>query len=199
MAAKSAIDFLTLMQNLKTTKRTGWIKRSVREPESIADHMYRMAAACFALKGKANVDHSHCIKMAIVHDMAESIVGDFTPTCPITKEEKHELEKQAIQEIQEMLGKDSEGAIEVGKLWEEYEQGKTSEARMVKDLDKLEMILQAHEYESTQGADLQEFFDNTTDSFKTELGKQWADEVRQRRQKQQAFAQSMTNGHIDPQ
>ncbi|KAH9314643.1 hypothetical protein KI387_023270, partial [Taxus chinensis] len=39
----SAIDFLTLCQRLKTTKRTGWIYLGVKDPESIADHMYRMA------------------------------------------------------------------------------------------------------------------------------------------------------------
>eukprot|EP01025_Chloroclados_australasicus_P000939 TRINITY_DN103125_c0_g1_i1.p2 TRINITY_DN103125_c0_g1~~TRINITY_DN103125_c0_g1_i1.p2 ORF type:complete len:195 (+),score=24.00 TRINITY_DN103125_c0_g1_i1:202-786(+) len=181
MSSKGVIDFLQLMSNLKKTKRQGWVIRNIKEPESIADHMYRMAAACFALKGKVKVDHSHCIKIAIVHDMAESIVGDFTPHCPISKEEKHRLEKEAIERIQELLGRDSEGAKEVGQLWKEYENGETSEARIVKDLDKLEMILQAYEYEKDHGEDLQEFFDSTEDSFRTEIGMQWAEEVRSRR------------------
>eukprot|EP01024_Parvocaulis_polyphysoides_P072816 TRINITY_DN9292_c0_g6_i1.p1 TRINITY_DN9292_c0_g6~~TRINITY_DN9292_c0_g6_i1.p1 ORF type:complete len:193 (+),score=38.49 TRINITY_DN9292_c0_g6_i1:159-737(+) len=182
MSVKGTVDFLQLMQNLKTTKRTGWVKRNVKDPESIADHMYRMAAACFALKGKVQVDHGHCMKIAIVHDMAESIVGDFTPHCNVTKEEKYKLEKNAIEKIQKMLGEESEGAKEVVELWNEYEKGETPAAKIVKDLDKLEMILQAHEYEKQQGAELQEFFDSTENSFKTDIGKQWAEEIRSRRQ-----------------
>lgn len=42
--------------------------------------------------------------MALVHDLAESIVGDITPHCPYTKEEKHALEVKALADIVEMLG-----------------------------------------------------------------------------------------------
>jgi hypothetical protein len=42
-SAASAIQFLSLCQRLKTTKRTGWVNHGVKESESIADHMYRMA------------------------------------------------------------------------------------------------------------------------------------------------------------
>ena len=34
-----------------------------------------------------------CIKIALVHDMAECIVGDITPMDGITKEEKNKLEE----------------------------------------------------------------------------------------------------------
>jgi hypothetical protein len=38
-------------------------------------------------------------------------------------------------------------------------------------MDKLEMIIQAHEYEGSQeGMVLQEFFDSTAGRFKTETG-----------------------------
>jgi putative hydrolase of HD superfamily len=43
ISPSSAIQFLTLIQRLKTTKRTGWVNHGVKESESIADHMYRMA------------------------------------------------------------------------------------------------------------------------------------------------------------
>ncbi|KAI7996455.1 HD domain-containing protein C4G3.17 [Camellia lanceoleosa] len=42
-SSSSAIDFLTLCHRLKTTKRKGWINHGIKGPESIADHMYRMA------------------------------------------------------------------------------------------------------------------------------------------------------------
>jgi 5'-deoxynucleotidase YfbR-like HD superfamily hydrolase len=31
----------------------------------------------------AGVDQTRCIKMSIVHDVAESIVGDITPHCKV--------------------------------------------------------------------------------------------------------------------
>lgn len=39
-------------------------------------------------------------------------------------------------------------------LYQEYEDNKTPEGRLVKDLDKLEMIIQAFEYEQDHGFDL---------------------------------------------
>jgi HD domain len=42
--------------------------------------------------------------MAIVHDVAEAIVGDITPHDNIPREEKHRREHAAIQEMKELLG-----------------------------------------------------------------------------------------------
>lgn len=46
---------------------------------------------------------------------------------------------------------------------QEYESQSSPEARLVKQFDLLEMILQAHEYEELEGTPgrLQEFFDST--------------------------------------
>lgn len=46
---------------------------------------------------------------------------------------------------------------------QEYETQSSAEARLVKQFDLLEMILQAHEYEELEGTPgrLQEFFDST--------------------------------------
>lgn len=45
--------------------------------------------------------------MALVHDLAESIVGDITPHCPVSKEEKHAMELKALQDIVLLLGPDT--------------------------------------------------------------------------------------------
>lgn len=49
---------------------------------------------------------------------------------------------------------------------------------------QVEMILQAHEYETAQGASLQEFFDSTRGKFYTPIGQSWAAEICSRRDKQ---------------
>jgi putative hydrolase of HD superfamily len=61
-------------------------------------------------------------------------------------------------------------AQEVEVLWREYESQSTPESHLVKDFDKLEMIIQAHEYEQAQGLKLQQFFDSTQGKFKTPTG-----------------------------
>ena len=48
----------------------------------------------------------------------------------------------------------------------EYEEGKTADADVAKQLDKFEMIVQADEYERTQGRRLDDFFITTRDYFR---------------------------------
>ncbi|KAL5699821.1 hypothetical protein ACHQM5_030665 [Ranunculus cassubicifolius] len=178
-SASSSIDFLTLCHNLKATKRTGWVRRGIKEPESIADHMYRMGImALISQEDIPGVDREKCIKMAIVHDIAE----DITPADGVPKEEKSRREREALDQMCQLLGGGLR-AKEISELWMEYEENSSPEAKVVKDFDKVEMILQALEYEKEQGKDLEEFFESTAGKFQTEVGKAWASEIASRRTK----------------
>ncbi|CAI6007713.1 unnamed protein product [Closterium sp. NIES-65] len=119
-----------------TLKRTGWVKRGVQGAESIGDHMHRMALMAFVLAGVEGIDRERCIKMAIVHDVAEAIAGDITPSCGVGKEEKHQMETDALEKMCGALGPNRKAAAEMRALWEEYEANETNEARLVKDFDK---------------------------------------------------------------
>jgi putative hydrolases of HD superfamily len=180
-SASSLLQFLRIVGKLKTTKRTGWVKNGVNLPESIADHMYRASICAFLIHPK-DADRDRCIKMALVHDLIEAIAGDITPHCGISKEEKHRLEKDALLEITEFLSEDLRE--EIKSLWFEYEDGKTKEAVYVKDIDKLEMIIQADEYEREDASkNLQDFFDSTHGKMHTELFKSIDFELREDRDK----------------
>lgn len=96
--------------------------------------------------------------MALVHDMAEAILGDMTPECGIDKDDKHKIEHLAMQEMCSLLKHNSQYIME---LFEEYNQAQTKEAQLVKQVDKLEFLLQASEYEQSQGINLEEFFKST--------------------------------------
>ncbi|CAN4113308.1 unnamed protein product [Withania somnifera] len=181
-SSSSSIDFLTLCHRLKTTKRAGWVRRGVNDPESIADHMYRMGLMALIAPDMPGVDRDKCVKMAIVHDIAEAIVGDITPADGISKDEKRRRERAALEDMCKLLGGGSR-AKEISDLWMEYEENSSLEAKVVKDFDKVEMILQALEYENEQGKDLEEFFESTAGKFQTEVGKAWASEVASRRKK----------------
>ncbi|KAJ9557770.1 hypothetical protein OSB04_012384 [Centaurea solstitialis] len=166
-----------------STKRAGWVKRDIKGPESIADHMYRMGLMALIASDAPGVNRDKCIKMAIVHDIAEAIVGDITPSDGVPKLEKSRREKEALDHMCKLLG-GGPRAEEIYELWMEYEENSTKEAKVVKDFDKLEMILQALEYENEQDKDLEEFFQSTAGKFQTDIGKAWASEIASRRKKQ---------------
>jgi putative hydrolase of HD superfamily len=73
------------------------------------------------------------MKMALIHDLAESIVGDITPFCGISKQEKRLREHKAIIEISSLL--DGNNSEELLTLFDEYENQKSAEAQLVKDFD----------------------------------------------------------------
>ncbi|KAG5068722.1 hypothetical protein JHK85_001099 [Glycine max] len=76
-----------------------------------------------------------CIKIALVHDIAEAIVGDITPSDGVPKAEKSRMEQEALSKMCELLG----GGIraeEIKELWAEYENNSSLEANLVKDFDK---------------------------------------------------------------
>lgn len=176
------LKFMSLVGKLKSTKRTGWVYRGVNSPESVSDHMYRMAIMSFLLSGQnedAKINRDHCIKLALVHDMAECIVGDITPFDGVSKEEKHRREKETMEYLSGLVGE--EVGREFLSLWQEYEAQETQEAKFVKDLDRFEMILQAHEYEVSEEKSgtgwLQEFFDFPKDKFQHPVVKDWVEQL----------------------
>jgi putative hydrolase of HD superfamily len=135
-------------------------------------------------------DQNKCIKMALVHDLAESTVGDITPHCGVSDHDKHARELQAMTDLTTKLtmlgGGNSVTGQEILNLWKEYEEGTSNEARLVKDMDKLEMILQALEYENDgqNGKSLDGFFDSTRGKWRTPIGEAWGKEIESRRRRQ---------------
>ncbi|XP_075059117.1 5'-deoxynucleotidase HDDC2 [Mixophyes fleayi] len=164
-SGKSLLQFMKCVGQLKRVPRTGWVYRKVEKPESVSDHMYRMAVMAMLAEDKT-LNKDRCIKLALVHDMAECIVGDIAPADNISKEEKHRQEKDAMEHLSHLLSEDMKK--EVYELWEEYEHQSSAEAKFVKELDQCEMILQALEYEELEKRPgrLQDFFNSTAGKFK---------------------------------
>ncbi|XP_013920818.1 PREDICTED: HD domain-containing protein 2 [Thamnophis sirtalis] len=158
------LQFLKLVGQLKRVPRTGWVYRKVNNPESVSDHMYRMAIMAMVTEDKT-LNKDRCIRLALVHDMAECIVGDIAPADNISKEEKHRQEKEAMKHLTRLLSEDM--GKEIYELWEEYEHQSTAEAKFVKQLDQCEMIIQALEYEELEKRPgrLQDFYDTTAGKF----------------------------------
>ena len=161
--ASNLLDFYLLLGRLKTTKRTGWVEHNVQLPESIADHMYRLTLILYTILPYANTKagaangssttHHHqqqqqqALLMSLTHDMAESIAGDITPTefSGVSKADKHKREADALHHC--LLHLPTVQRTEVHTLWHEYEADESETSRLLHDCDKLEMIVQAFEYE----------------------------------------------------
>lgn len=188
----TAVDFLSLVGQLKLNKRTGWVNNGVHLPESISDHMYRMAVAAVLrsdLRGPTGdrietLDVLRTVLIALAHDIAECITTDIVPGGTIDPDEKRRLEAQAMQRLRAMLeaGGFPRGAALLADSYAMYEAQDTEEARFVKSLDKFEMLLQAFEYENSQGCDLGDFFDSTPLSKIPHAAvRAWTEEVVRRR------------------
>ncbi|KAJ5780235.1 hypothetical protein N7457_005395 [Penicillium paradoxum] len=159
----SPVPFFHLIERLKTTKREGWRRFGING-ESIADHMYRMSIMTMMAPPTlaARINIPRCTKMALVHDMAEALVGDITPVdYHITKAEKARREAAVMEYIATtLLGKVPGGMLsgaEIKSVFEEYEEDVTLEAHFVHDIDKMELLLQMVEYEHSNEVDLTEF------------------------------------------
>lgn len=156
------IDFYPIIQRLKGLKRSGWIDFNVEDSESVADHTFGLAVLVLMLAPRYGFGLEKCLTMALVHDLAEAVVGDITPRQDVSESKKIEMEEQALNEI--FAGHPNKDRLL--ELWRQVAHGNTPEGRLVKDLDKLEMALQASIYEREQGLDLTEFFSHC----KTSLG-----------------------------
>jgi len=123
------------------------------------------------------------MRMCLVHDLAEALIGDITPHCGVGEKEKQATELTAMQAISAAPAE--KAGSEMLSLFQEYEANATPEAQLCKDLDKYDMLLQAFEYEKRDNTPckLQEFFDSTARKyvFKHPRVVAWMGELRAQR------------------
>ncbi|KLT42751.1 hypothetical protein CC85DRAFT_285291 [Cutaneotrichosporon oleaginosum] len=185
--AVDALAFLHMLERLKLEKRAGWVREGVKKPESVSDHMCRMAIMAMMVPSTAErpLDIPRCVMMALVHDLAEAYVGDFTPLENVPGHVKAELEAKAIDSfLDEMLSGDgnAQARARFRALWEEYEARETPESKLVKDLDRLELALQGVEYERSQGIDtLHPFFGSSIPHLEHPSIRKWGEALMEER------------------
>ena len=91
--------------------------------------------------------------MALLHDIGEVYAGDIIPSDRVSETDKQRLERASLEKV---LGKlpASQDHLE---LWLEFERGESPEARFVRQIDRLEMGLQARVYQAQGFAGMDEF------------------------------------------
>jgi putative hydrolase of HD superfamily len=173
--------FLNHFYKLKEVKRSGWAsKLPLSHPESVAEHTLSMIALALIIAEYSNYTSTKIvkmIKMALIHDLGESIIGDYTPNT-IDTEKKRQLEDNAINNI---ISKIPWPVIRNSyiNLWGEFIENKTDTSRLIHLIDKLDMAIQAKYYmESNKNIDkndVKPFFDSAlnyvTDNSKSKNNK----------------------------
>ena len=159
MNADTALQLLLDAHRLKRLPRTGWVMRGVAEAESVADHSYGVAFISLILAEMVGqgVDRAKLLTIALIHDLPESVIGDLPTPAAVhfPPGAKRAAETGALGTL---LG-NLPCASEWRSWWQEFEEGTSVEGRLVRDADRLDMLVQAHVYEETTGnRGLEEFW-----------------------------------------
>lgn len=166
---KDILNFLIEVGKLKKKPRRGWVVHQIKNPETTAEHIFRMTIIAWALGRKRKMNLERIIKMALVHDLCEVYAPDFTPYDPLLPKNKKKimevlkkwpkfspalkikqykrkfkLEFESLNKLTSKLPPDLKA--EIKNLWLEYEKGLTKEGRFLKQIDKVENLLQGMEY-----------------------------------------------------
>ncbi|MBI4226282.1 HD domain-containing protein [Candidatus Roizmanbacteria bacterium] len=136
------IEFYFELNHLKQLFRQGWLQRKIPEDkcESVADHLFGSAILTLIIADSyyESLDMCKLLKMVLVHELGEIYIGDATPRDFIHKKVKFEWELKAIIELFSKIPNGKEYV----NLWKEYEDGKSKEAQLIKQIDRLEAALQ---------------------------------------------------------
>ncbi len=157
-AQKNTSLLFTLFEHaatLKSVRRSGWHEKlGLDNAESVADHSYVATLMAVVYADMMGLDASKTARMSLLHDLAESITGDITPEA-MPRSQKSEKEDDAMSTILEMFPK--EIRQKYADAWAEYRDADSPESALLKQVDKLEMALQAKRYAKSGPHDIESF------------------------------------------
>lgn len=145
---------------LKRVPRTGWLLRGVApgEVESVAAHTCGVGLVALALADLLDepIDKGRLLSICLLHDLAETVLGDWPGPAHryLAPGVKYEAERLALRNVLAGLP----FADDWQALWQEFEGGTSVEARLARDADRLDLLLQAAAYEAAGRLGLDEFF-----------------------------------------
>jgi len=158
---KDLIDFYSYVAKLKRLKRAGWKKEKIRNGESVSDHSFSTAILAMILAPKLRVNREKFVKMALIHDIGESIIGDvlwYDRNLGVNKERLAKKQKDEDKAMEKILMKLSDKK-EYMSLWKEMTEMKTKTAKLLKEIDRLDLAMQAFFYEKSRIKNLLPFFE----------------------------------------
>jgi len=165
------VNFFTEIGKLKRMPRKGWVINGIKNPESIAEHIFRASIMVWVLGAEKGLDTNRVIKMLLVHDLCEVYTGDETPydrflPRPKNKKKLAELMRtwprpslaKKTKWAREKEQREWKGLVKLTKrlpvplkkemrgLWIDYQKKLTKEGRFANQVDRMENLVQALEY-----------------------------------------------------
>ena len=174
MNIKNLIKFFLHIENLKTVKRKGWIiKSKVKEVESVAEHSYAATSIAMIISDLVGLNTEKVMKMMLIHDLPEGIIGDLVPGENANKDMD---EEEAIRSILGSLPDKMQ--IDYTEIWNEFKMNKTKESQLVHEIDKLELIIQLSLYRDRMSKEaFNEFLQSSEKIIEFDLNRELLNEI----------------------
>jgi len=155
--SERVIDLFQIIHPLDRVPRAGYLLRGVAEPESVSAHSHFLSllALLFCERDPA-YDKGRVLAMAIVHDLPEARLMDIP--MPYADAYLDDAKHRAEQAISEHLLDGLPGGL--ASLHQEFVDAATPEARLLRGLDKAQMMIKVHCYEREHRGCLEEFWTN---------------------------------------
>lgn len=164
--------FLHEAGHLKNLPRSGWLLLGIRQPESVAEHSFRVGLVGIALAAMEGADPGRTAALCLMHDVHETRIGDVPS---VGRGYVTTAVPQAVTAHQTAGMPDALSSV-FHELTAEYEAADTLESRVAHDADKIETLLQATEY-ATQGYGSEPWQETSIQALRTESAKQLAQAI----------------------
>ena len=155
---------------LKKSPRTGY-QFLGSGGESVADHSFRTAVIGYVLASmEPEADRDRVILMCLFHDLPEARTGDH-----------NYVNKKYVQVDEEKAMADQVRGLsfgsEIKRLFDEFNVSDTLEARLSKDADQLDLILELKEQSDLGNPHARDWLSFAVKRLLTESGKKLAEEI----------------------
>ena len=166
---KKIVNYFFEINNLKRIKRSGsWIA-GIKDPDTIAEHVFRTAQIGYVIAELEKVDSNKVLLMCLFHDNAEVRIGDHHKIMARyidTKKAEKQAFKDQVQNLPELIGS------KIENTFCEFNKKESKEAIVAKDADLLELAMQAKEYLELGYQGKQNWLDNIKLAIQTKTGKE---------------------------
>ncbi|MGC8538849.1 MAG: HD domain-containing protein [Candidatus Micrarchaeia archaeon] len=156
------LSFFAFIEKLKSVDREGWKISGLKKFEHVGDHSYSVALLSYVFARIYKLDANKCMSMGLIHDIGEALTGDIATRLDerdqiMSSRAKNALEDSATRKV--LRSMPTSGRSYLLELWDEYHNGVTQEAKLVRQVDKLDMILTLKGYAHQMSSDrINEFF-----------------------------------------
>ncbi|MBR3145971.1 MAG: HD domain-containing protein [Bacilli bacterium] len=151
---KKEAKLFLIFDMLGDLKRSGAVQWKVKreKTEYVKDHVFDLIIITKLIKPYLPkfVDIDKIIDYAIVHDLEEAITGDITGFEGVSKEEKNRVNKIAMDYLIDTYG----DILTLNKLFNEFENSETIEAKILHMLDKISSSIPFMKYDNEELIDM---------------------------------------------